>query len=239
MSGRGQMSRFTPRQSVKANRRVEDVVLRNKVTELQAEVSILKNRLAELRKAKNNVVVRREREIVTVTSLPRTSGSSRLEKSAMSPQRERHSRQQLPKLDSDICDRVISRNEIEHLKETIADLTQSLSELNVKNCRLQDENRLLSVKVQELAEELSVKEAEWCAKEEKMKLEVLNSRDNKLNSVCPCVCVCVCISHRNFPNILLSLQLQMNWGDRYHEWMRQTELKIEELQQANFLLYVE
>jgi hypothetical protein len=28
----------------------------------------------------------------------------------------------------------------------------------------------------------------------------------------------------------------MNWGDRYHEWMRQTELKIEELQQANFLL---
>jgi regulator of replication initiation timing len=204
MSGRGQMSRFTPRQSVKANRRVEDVVLRNKVTELQAEVSILKNRLAELRKAKNNVVVRREREIVTVTSLPRTSGSSRLEKSAMSPQRERHSRQQLPKLDSDICDRVISRNEIEHLKETIADLTQSLSELNVKNCRLQDENRLLSVKVQELAEELSVKEAEWCAKEEKMKLE-----------------------------------LQMNWGDRYHEWMRQTELKIEELQQANFLLYVE
>ena len=26
----------------------------------------------------------------------------------------------------------------------------------------------------------------------------------------------------------------MSWGERYHEWMRQTELKIQELQQTNF-----
>ena len=73
------------------------------------------------------------------------------------------------------------QKENDQLKKTIADLTWSLSELNVKNCHLQDENRFLSVKVQELVEELSVKEAQWCEKEEKVKLEVSVAKCPQIN----------------------------------------------------------
>jgi hypothetical protein len=33
-------------------------------------------------------------------------------------------------------------------------------------------------------------------------------------------------------------QLQKTWGEKYAEWMQRTESKLEELQQANTLLYV-
>lgn len=64
------------------------------------------------------------------------------------------------------------QRENDHLKMTVADLTQSLAALSVKNRYMEDEKRQLSIKIQDLIEELSVKESEWCEKEESMKLEV-------------------------------------------------------------------
>ncbi len=64
------------------------------------------------------------------------------------------------------------QKENEQLKRRIADLSHSCAQSKVENTRLQEENKRLSLKVHELVEELSIKEAEWCEKEEKLKLKV-------------------------------------------------------------------
>ena len=37
---------------------------------------------------------------------------------------------------------------------------------------------------------------------------------------------------------LLCCQLKSQWGDKYAEWMRETETKIQELQETNNMLWV-
>ena len=76
--------------------------------------------------------------------------------------------------------------------------------------------------------ELSEKEAKWCETEEQLNLKVH-------------VHVCrhtfgqrTCTSIEMF--ILLCFQLKQQWGEKYAEWMAQTEQKLQDLQQANDLM---
>lgn len=64
-----------------------------------------------------------------------------------------------------------------------------------------------------------------------MKIVLLQSFLFKLfNSTCTCVIISL---------TLLCCQLKSQWGDKYAEWMRETETKIQELQETNNMLWVD
>lgn len=68
-------------------------------------------------------------------------------------------------------------------RESDSTLVAELEKVKQQNKELQEENKLLHSKgidlqlqIDDLLEELSKKEAEWCSKEEKLMLEVINFR---------------------------------------------------------------
>ena len=71
-------------------------------------------------------------------------------------------------------------------KESDSTLAAELEKVKQQNKELQEENKLLHSKgidlqlqVDDLLEELSRKEAEWCSKEEKLMLEVISFRSQE------------------------------------------------------------
>ncbi|KAI8775498.1 chromosome-associated kinesin KIF4 [Biomphalaria glabrata] len=191
-----------------------EAILKQRVKELEEEVSSLKRRLDELRKAKNTTVVKREREILEVGN----------------PLARRHSKT----IDEKELDRLLSEKdkdwqkevnemkkkfaaELEMLKkktteipdknstcnhETELEFLQQRNEvLENENVAIMTQNRELRDRVFVLMSDLNVKEAKWCEMEEKFKSE-----------------------------------LQRSWGEKYKQWMDSTEAKISDLQRTNALL---
>ncbi|XP_071842321.1 uncharacterized protein [Apostichopus japonicus] len=201
--------------------RQNEAAWKERVRELESEVSSLKKRLDELRKAKSTTVLKKEKEYVTFKQHRRPPGDSspvvdkklseliqihnnelkKLEdahKADMKRLREEHSSAIKFSQETSVCHH---EQELKELRSNIKSLEDEKAGLQTQNENLQVENIDLRAKFEELFTELSLKEAQWCEKEEQ-----------------------------------LNLKLKLHWGEKYREWMEATEKKIAELQKANELL---
>ncbi|XP_035828236.1 centrosomal protein of 290 kDa [Aplysia californica] len=191
--------------------RANEAILKQRVKELEEEVSGLKRRLDELRKAKNTTVMRRERELLEVGAPfgrrdSKSADDKEVEKRFAAREKEwqKEMEELRTKFDSQLeaakKSPVKDDKDCGHWKE-LTFLRQRNEELENDNAALMAQNRELRERVDSLLADLSVKEATWCEMEEKFKLE-----------------------------------LKRSWGEKYKEWMDQTEAKITDLQRTNALL---
>eukprot|EP00057_Strongylocentrotus_purpuratus_P030449 XP_781716.3 PREDICTED: tuftelin [Strongylocentrotus purpuratus] len=170
--------------------------LKTRVQELESEVTSLKKRLDGLRKAKNTTVLKKEKEYVSVgaSDSNRTSKrpsisedkSSELQKKLkdlslqhadeMSALKKKHSAD-LQKVQSERVqptppERCNHEEEILQLKGEVTELREKNAKLEDVNSALKAENLSLHDKFEELFTELSLKEAQWCEKEEQLNLKL-------------------------------------------------------------------
>lgn len=198
-----------------------------RIKELEEQVSDLKKRLEELRKAKSTTIIKKDKTYVASgaphklcdNATKRTAelqdshrqGTASLE----STEKNEEGSQQDVENQQDYIARLkeMHRAEIEELRKEVekqakqsdSTLAVEVEKVSKQNAEVLEENEKLKLKttelelrVHELLEELSRKEAEWCSKEEQ-----------------------------------LLLQVKTSWGEKYQKWMAQTEQKIEELTAAN------
>ncbi|XP_060081927.1 uncharacterized protein LOC132561214 [Ylistrum balloti] len=159
-----------------SNSKHNEVILKQRVKELEDEVSSLRKRLDDLRKAKNTTVLKREREILEVGT-PFSKREATV-KAAPAP---------APNIPVNNHDAEIEElrkkfaAEIELLKkqETSCDheaeieaLRRQVCSLEADNAALMIENTDLKDRVTSLVIDLSVKEAKWCEMEEKLKIQI-------------------------------------------------------------------
>ncbi|XP_064651297.1 myosin-2 heavy chain, non muscle-like isoform X2 [Lineus longissimus] len=191
--------------------RAENALLKTRVKELESEVGHCKQRLDELRKAKNTTILKREREIVNVSgpglgrresgrSLSSDCDHSELEKQLAESERKAKG------LEKELSNHMNKPREVQkqtscNHEELITQLKYEINGLEGDRAALLLENEDLTKSVAGLLTELSLKEANWCEKEEE-----------------------------------LNQKLKQQWGDKYRQWMEETEKKLFELQQANQLM---
>ncbi|EDO31937.1 predicted protein, partial [Nematostella vectensis] len=185
--------------------------------QLEDQVSDLKRRLGELRKAKSQTIVKKDKEYVTsdAPQLGQKTGVLSHDLDAYKKQiRELQGKlRQLEKekakgeemLKTDILQ---LKQQLSHRKRYGSQNSDYLRQLQEENQSLKDEceklrvqNTDLKMRTDDLLEALSKKEAQWCEREEELKQEV-----------------------------------KLSWQEKYHEWMAMTEKNIEELQMANNFL---
>nr|XP_054760026.1 uncharacterized protein LOC129266216 [Lytechinus pictus] len=184
------------RKSSETKSRENAAFLKMRVEELESEVSSLKKRLDGLRKAKNTTVLKKEKEYVSVGASESNRASKRpsisedksseLQKKLkdlslrhadeMSALKKKHSAD-LKKLQSEKA-KPTTPEKCNH-EEEILRLKGEITELNEKNASLEDVNSALKTetlslhaKFEELFTELSLKEAQWCEKEEQLNLKL-------------------------------------------------------------------
>ncbi|XP_013394507.1 hyaluronan-mediated motility receptor-like [Lingula anatina] len=189
-----------------ADSRTEAAILRNRVKELETEVSSLKKRLEDLRKAKNTTVLKREREVINVG----TPFSNREAKQGPDQGKEVEDlkkKLEAAKLSAENTncghDKIIEdlNSTIMTLQAENYSLAEKASSLEADNAALAIHNGDLTERVSSLLAEMSEREAQKCEKEE-----------------------------------VIEARLKVKWQQMYQEWMAATEQKIEELQAANALL---
>ncbi|EDO33487.1 predicted protein, partial [Nematostella vectensis] len=190
--------------------------------QLEDQVSDLKRRLGELRKAKSQTIVKKDKEYVT-SDAPQLGQKTGVLSHDLDAYKEQirdllhavlHSA--LPsdlKMRTDDLLEALSKKEAQwcEREEELKQESQNsdyLRQLQEENQSLKDEceklrvqNTDLKMRTDDLLEALSKKEAQWCEREEELKQEV-----------------------------------KLSWQEKYHEWMAMTEKKIEELQMANNFL---
>lgn len=190
-----------------------EVLLKERVKELEEEVSSLKKRLDDLRKAKNTTVLKREREVLEVgtpfgrrNSKPSVPDPKNAELQKQLDENDKKREKEMDELRKKFADEMEQLKKDQsnlpcgHEKE-IESLRKQLADVMADNGALQVENADLKDRVNSLLTDLSVKEASWCDMEEKLKIEI-----------------------------------QRSWAEKYRKWMAETEGKIQELQQTNMLL---
>ncbi|XP_006813859.1 uncharacterized protein LOC102802814 [Saccoglossus kowalevskii] len=185
--------------------KVTDSLLKERVRELESEVSSLKRRLDELRKAKNTTILKKEKQYVSV-------GEPSISKSTTDNGKVSDLQKQIEQLkikhSKELQDEKVKENKdcghasvIDQMTKKCEVLEKEKQEALYLNDIMGKENQELSEKYQQLLTELSIKEAEWCEKEEQ-----------------------------------LNIKLKLQWGEKYREWMQQTEQKIADLQKVNQFL---
>ncbi|OWF55960.1 uncharacterized protein LOC110453566 isoform X2 [Mizuhopecten yessoensis] len=165
------------------NTKHNEVILKQRVKELEDEVASLRKRLDDLRKAKNTTVLKREREILEVGT-PFSKRESAVKAAPVpAPQKltDNH--------DGEIEElRKKFASEIEILKEQekscdheseIEALQRYIYSLEADNAALLIENTDLKDRVTSLVTDLSIKEAKWCEMEEKLKIDINRSWGEK------------------------------------------------------------
>ncbi|KAL5020101.1 hypothetical protein ScPMuIL_002993 [Solemya velum] len=203
-----------PGHNPSSNLRSSEVLLKQRVKELEEEVTSLKRRLDDLRKAKNQTFLKREREVLEVgtpfskrTSHTEPKDSVSQKNGGLQKLNESGTRKELSEMKQKY------ENELEEMKQkmamqpacdhepVIASLRSRVKELEDDNAAILLESSDLKDRVGSLMHELGLKEASWCEREEQLKI-----------------------------------QIQRSWGEKYREWMEKTEAKLAELQQTNMLL---
>ncbi|ESP02345.1 hypothetical protein LOTGIDRAFT_205097 [Lottia gigantea] len=195
--------------ALKAN----DSAMKLRIKELEEEVSSLKKRLDELRKAKNTTITKREREVVEVgTPFAKRDSSNdikvaNLEKKLQKTDKDKDKEIEdlRKKFEAELSaakksNKKGSNQNCNHEAELLM-LKTSIEELESDNAALRLHSDDLKDKIKSLEADLSIKEANWCDNEEKLKM-----------------------------------QLKLSFNEKYKEWMQQTEAKITELQETNELL---
>lgn len=210
--------------------------LKYKVKELEHEVSTLKSRRDELRKAKNTTITKREREVVEVGF-----------------KRDPHYEAKIAELEKQLREKSAQKNkEIEELKKQHAealeaeekrrkDLQKQLDELYEKMekerkdliDKLEKQKKTPPCNHEDLLYRLKTQVAELEGDKAALQLENkdLKDRINSLHLELSVKEAKWCEKEEQY-----NLKLKQQWGDKYAEWMAETERKINELQEANQLL---
>ncbi|XP_070548095.1 centrosomal protein of 128 kDa-like [Ptychodera flava] len=212
------MSRRISATSKESEKKGNDVQWKERVRELEGEVSSLKRRLDELRKAKNTTLLKNEKTYVNVAEPNIGKHPTRSDDKVSDLQKQiqqlklKHSKEieDLKKKSSQEPSKTQEDKEledcghepvIEELSTKCQVFEREKEELGYLNDALGKENKELREKYEQLLTELSIKEAQWCEKEEELKMK-----------------------------------LKLQWGEKYRQWMEQTEQKISELQRVNDFL---
>lgn len=191
--------------------------LQQMINDLQEEVTCLKKKLEQLRRAKSTTIVKRERQILQIgqpfvarnekrerpnDASPKTQSGDNVcdeqteENLAKCPEAletERVDEDNTPPLDLDSLS--LEVEEQEGNTEYIKSLLEKIDQLNYENMALIIQNKTLEEDVTNLKAELSKKEMEWCKKEEQLQSEFTKK-----------------------------------WRRQYDEWMKDMESKMAELQ---------
>ncbi|XP_072166284.1 uncharacterized protein [Diadema setosum] len=196
------MSKTAKSTSYASNRNTSDVsksrenaaFLKMRVQELEAEVISLKKRLDDLRKAKNTTVLKKEKEYVSIGA----SDASRSKRQPIPDEKSTDLQKKLKDLslqhageiealkkkhDTDLMkaktqkpgtppEKCNHEEEIKQLREDVSILRDENANLARVNSDYQAENVALHEKFEELFNELSLKEAQWCEKEEQLNLKL-------------------------------------------------------------------
>ncbi|XP_077985729.1 uncharacterized protein LOC144440264 [Glandiceps talaboti] len=216
------MSRRASVPSKDGDNKSNGVHWREKCRELEDEVSSLKRRLEDLRKAKNTTVLKKEKQWVQVgepslgTRHSSAGGESgkvsdlqkQMEQLKLKHSKEiddlkkKHSQEFAKKQGNNSQENDCGHEKIIQILEEKCDfLEKEKQEMMYLNDVINTDNTELREKYEQLMTELSMKEAQWCEKEEQ-----------------------------------LNMKLKLQWGEKYRQWMAQTEQKIAELQQVNEFL---
>ncbi|XP_050415787.1 uncharacterized protein LOC126829723 isoform X2 [Patella vulgata] len=187
--------------------KANDGVQKIRIKELEDEVSSLKKRLDDLRKAKNTTILKREREVLEVGT-PFAKRDSKDDLKVANLEKKLQATDQ--KRDKEMDDlRKKFASEMEALKRSnqktncshqpvLRKLRYRIEDLETENKACRSKNEEMSEQVEGLMTGLLLKEAQWCALEEE-----------------------------------LTTELKISIGEKYKDWMNTTEAKIKELQETN------
>ncbi|WAR05333.1 hypothetical protein MAR_020702 [Mya arenaria] len=191
--------------------------LRFKIKELEHEVSTLRSRLDGLRKAKNTTITKREREVVEVgfkryrivTHILMIQ-KQHAEQLAVAEKSRRDLQKQLDELYARMeTERKDLKDRLEKEKGKKADNNDSeLYKLRTKIAELEGDKSALMLESNDLKERVNSLCLELSVKEAKW-----------------------CEREEQY-----KLKLKQQWGDKYAEWMAETERKIKELEETNQML---
>ncbi|XP_071095300.1 uncharacterized protein [Haliotis cracherodii] len=161
--------------------RSTEAFLRGKVKELEVEVTRLKKRLDDLRRAKNTTVHKREREVIHVGApFGRRESKSEMKKDGVdTPAKDMEELRKHFAAELEIVKTQYAQDSKCDHEAELARLRVELSDAEGENAALRVESQQLKERVDTLATDLSIKEAGWCEKEEKLKMELQRSWGEK------------------------------------------------------------
>ncbi|RUS84923.1 hypothetical protein EGW08_007333 [Elysia chlorotica] len=192
--------------------RANEAHLKQRVKELEDEVLSLKRRLDELRKAKNTTVLKREREVLEIGAPFGRRDSKSVDDKQMQKRLSEKDKLWQKELD-DLRKKFAA--EMDALRKSSKDDKDrdcghetELTFLRQRNEELENDNSALTSQNRELRERVDALLSDLSVKEASW-----------------------CEMEEKF-----KLELKRSWGEKYKQWMEQTEAKIEELQRTNALL---
>ncbi|XP_074653326.1 uncharacterized protein LOC141907545 [Tubulanus polymorphus] len=215
------------------NSRANEELLKDRIRELETEVSSLKKRLDELRKAKNTTILKREREVVNIQA---PNMGRRDSKPSNDPRiRELEIELREWKQKSTEAERKLSelekkyQNELKELREKFSFEVENLKKQQQQNENNSDECRFHEMEIHTLKTQVKLLE------EDKSVLQVQNqehvSRIEELITELSVKEAKWCEMEETYKR-----KVQESFGEKYREWMAKTESKLMELTQANALL---
>ncbi|KAK3781197.1 hypothetical protein RRG08_020387 [Elysia crispata] len=192
--------------------RQNEAHLKQRVKELEEEVLSLKRRLDELRKAKNTTVLKREREVLEVGAPFGRRDSKTVDDKEIQKRLSEKDKLWQKELD-DLRKKFAA--EMDALRKSSKDDKDKdcgheteLNFLRHRNEELENDNSALTAQNRELRERVDALLSDLSVKEASW-----------------------CEMEEKF-----KLELKRSWGEKYKQWMEETEAKIEELQRTNALL---
>ncbi|GFN99343.1 Elks/rab6-interacting/cast family member 1-like [Plakobranchus ocellatus] len=190
--------------------RANEAHLKQRVKELEDEVQSLKRRLDELRKAKNTTVLKREREVLEVGAPFGRRDSKTVEDKDVQKRLSEKDKWWQKELD-DLRKKFAAEMEaLRKSSQTDKDCghEQELTFLRQRNEELENDNSALTTQNRELRERVDSLLSDLSVKEASW-----------------------CQMEEKF-----KLELKRSWGEKYKQWMEETEAKIADLQRTNNLL---
>ncbi|CAL1545395.1 unnamed protein product [Lymnaea stagnalis] len=190
--------------------KASEALLKQRVKELEDEVASLKRRLDELRKAKNTKVVKREREILEVGVPFGRRESKDLDDKEIEKRLQDKDKEWHKEMD-ELRQKFAAEVEIlkkSHPEESSCSHETELEFLRQRNEVLENDHAAITLQNRELRDRVFVLTSDLSAKEASW-----------------------CEMEEKFKS-----ELQRSWGEKYKQWMDQTEAKISDLQRTNALL---
>lgn len=221
-----------------------EVLLKDRVKELEEEIVSLKKRLDELRKAKNTTVLKREREILEVgTPFGRRDSKQTVPPPPPPAAPPADFQKKLDDLKTQLA--TAEKNHASQMKDAESKLSnvQGNSSKEMETLRLQfakDMEALRKAMEEELEcghqpfiEALQQQLVELQADNTALLMENSDLKD-RVNSLVTELSIKEATWCENEEK--LKIELNKQWGEKYKEWMEKTENKIHELQEANTML---
>ncbi|ELT97927.1 hypothetical protein CAPTEDRAFT_198447 [Capitella teleta] len=220
-------------------------LLKMKISELEEQVADYKKRIEDLRKAKNTTLIKREREIIDVRAPNLGQRETCLKSLITAPLFLDYADVQTYTIGD-----VQEQNEQQELDPSasdgrVADLEKQLKEMEAKHLKEKDElmkkNQERAMKndtKQECGHEAEIAQLKRSLEDAQSDVTVLRIENQDLRERVEALIMDLSIKEAKWCETedLLSNKLKLEWGEKYREWMQETERKIVELQEANTLL---